>query len=250
MPIYLGNTEQVLLRGMVCSSCNNFFGRKIEPTLIKDPVIQTMCAMFHVVNSRTGKVIQPRLFDRHAIPIDIPRLTPQLHLAVRQKTPVRPSAFELTVVCQEAGIRDVHRQEYKRKDVALFSRAIHKVAFESLVHYQMTSEPKIPGLDLFTELFDPIREWVRYGQPQEKVRPLARMVATPITREWQPLFRRFDQHLAVELRLYADWFYVSLTSPPDQVQGHLRHWYSGNVERICLIADSYGPLSPGSGEPA
>jgi hypothetical protein len=244
MPMYLGNTEQVLLRGVVCSSCNNFFGRKIEPALFKDPVIHTMCAMYHIVNSRTGKIIQPRLFGRHYIPVDIPHLTPELDLKIRS------DGLELAVVCKEAGVRDVHCQVYKRKDVALFSRAIHKVAFESLVHYQMTSEPKIPNLDLFAELFEPIRQWVRYGQPQGKVRPLARRVATPITREWQPLFRRVDQHLAVELRLYADWFYVSLTSTHNQVEEHLRQWYSGNAECIWLIADSYGPLSAGSGEPA
>ena len=44
------------------------------------------------------------------------------------------------------------------------------------------------------------------------------MVATPIAREWQSHFRRVDQHLAVELRLYADWFVVSLTSPHDRVR--------------------------------
>jgi len=101
VPMSLGNTEQVLLKGVVCRSCNNFFGRRIEPALLKDPVIQTMCAMYHVVNSRTGKVIQPRLFGRHAVPIDIPRLTPQLHLAVSHSL-LSGSGFAMAN----------HRQEY------------------------------------------------------------------------------------------------------------------------------------------
>jgi hypothetical protein len=249
--MYLGNTEQVLVKGVVCSSCNNFFGRRIEPALLKDPVIQTMCAMYHVVNARTGRVIQPRLFGRHSIPIDIPHLTPQLHLAVGQKTPDRPSAFELTVVCQEAEIRDVHRQEYNWPDVALFSRAVHKVVFESFVHYQMTSDIKLPGLDVFDQSFTPIRRWVRDGYTKKKkMRPLARMVATPIERTWQLRGYHFDQHLILEFRYFADLFIISATSPHDQVQEYLRRWYSRDAERIWLIADGYGPLSAGKGEPA
>jgi hypothetical protein len=242
VPMYLGNTEQVLSRGVVCSSYNRSFGKKMEPALIKDPVIQAMCAFFHVVNSRTGKVIQPRLFKRHSIPVNIPRLTPELNLTARS------DALELTVVCKEAGIRDVDRQEYKWQDVALFSRAIHKMVFESFVHYQITSDIKLPGLDLFDQSFASIRQWVRYGYPQKKVRPLARMVATPIENKWQLRGYHFDQHLILEFRYFADLFIISATSPHDQVQEHLRRWYSGDAERIWLIADDYGPLSAGDGE--
>jgi hypothetical protein len=250
VPMYLGNTEQVLVKGVVCSSCNRSFSRKIEPALLKDPVIQTMCAMYHVVNARTGKVIQPRLFGRHSIPIDLPHLTPQLHLAVRQQTPDRPSTFELTVVCQEAGIRDAHfQEEYKQRDVALFSRAVHKVVFESFVHDQMTSDIKLPGLDVFDQSFTPIRQWARYGDPQKTVRPLARMVATPIERTWQLRGRHVDQHLILEFRYLADVFIISATSPHDQVQEHLRQWYSRDAAQICLIADDYGPLIAGQSSP-
>ena len=33
LPVSLGNTEQILSKGIVCKSCNRSFGRKIEPAL-------------------------------------------------------------------------------------------------------------------------------------------------------------------------------------------------------------------------
>ena len=38
-----------------------------------------------------------------------------------------------TGACEEVGIKETRRQEYNRRSVVQFSRAIHKVAFESLV---------------------------------------------------------------------------------------------------------------------
>jgi hypothetical protein len=82
MPECFGNTEQVLPPGIVCYSCNHYFGSKIEPSLFEDPVIHTMCVMFHVVDPGDGKVFRERLFNRHHISADIPRLTPKLAVTV------------------------------------------------------------------------------------------------------------------------------------------------------------------------
>ena len=241
LPECFGNTEQVLPPGIVCYSCNHYFGDKIEPALFEDPVIHTMCVMFHIVDPGDGKVFRERLFNRHHIPADLPRLTPQLDLTVRS------NAFEFAVACEEVGIKETHHKEHKRRNVARFSRAIHKVAFESFVCYQLEADPKPSGIDLFAEQFEPIRRWTRCGHPHGKVRPLARMVSPHIAPEWRPEVIGFDQHLALQLRLFADWFAVSLTSPQAQVREHLRRWYSNGSERIWLIADDYGRLNAGDG---
>ena len=73
------------------------------------------------------------------------------------------------------------------------------------------------------------------------------MVSPHIAPEWRPEVIGFDQHLALQLRLFADWFAVSLTSPQAQVREHLRRWYSNGSERIWLIADDYGRLNAGDG---
>lgn len=245
MPQCFGNTEQVLPPGIVCYSCNHYFGEKIEPALFEDPVIHTMCVMFHVVDPGDGKVFRERLFNLHHVPADLPRLTPKLDLTVRS------DAFEFTVACEEVGVQETHRQVYNRRSVARFSRAIHKVAFESFVCYQIQPDPRPPGVDLFAEPFEPIRQWTRYGRPHGKVRPLARMASPLIVPEWRPEVVGFDRHLALQLRFFADWFAVSLTSPHAQVREHLRQWYSRDAERIWLIADGYGRLSAGdSSKPA
>jgi len=160
---------------------------------------------------------------------------------------VSANAFELDVTYDE--VKRTFQKKYDRRHVALFSRSIHKLAFESFVWHQMQPDPKPARLDLFDVRFSSIRQWARYGQPQGKVRPLVRMAVDHISAEWEAQVWGFEQaqHLALQLRLFGDWLVVSLTSSQAQVEEHLMRWCSASPKPAWLISNTFGPLSAGNG---
>ncbi len=197
LPECFGNRDtQVLPKGTVCRPCNNYFGSKVEPALIEDPVIHAICVAFRVVDPGDANVFRDRLFDQHHAPIAPPKHSVGLDLRVHS------DAFELDVAYE---VKGTIRKKYDRRSVARFSRAIHKLAFESFVWLQMQPDPKPARLDLFAACFSPVRRWVRHGEPHGKVRPLVRMPAASISHEWEPRLWGFEQHFAIELRLFGDW---------------------------------------------
>jgi hypothetical protein len=238
LPRCFGNLEgQVLPKGIVCGSCNNFFGTQIEPALDEDPVIRAICVAFRVVDPGDGKVFRDRLSDRDHVPTAPPVRTMDLNLRVNA------NAFELEVTYDD--VKRIIQREYHRRSVARFSRAIHKLAFESFVWLQMQPDPKPVRLDLFAARFSHIRQWVRYGQPHGKVRPLVRMPSARIAPEWEPRLWGIEEDLALELRLFGDWLAVSLTSPHAEVQKCLTRWCSASAKPAWLIAERFGPLGAG-----
>jgi hypothetical protein len=234
LPECFGNFEaQVLPKGTVCRSCNNYFGSKIEPALIEDPRIHAICVILRVVDPGDANVFRDRLFDDKHPSVAPPQRNLGLNLTVRN------NALELDVSYE---IKGTLRREHDRRSVAWFSRAIHKLAFESFVWLQMQPDPKLSKMDPFSESFRPLRRWTRYGEPNGRVRPVARMPASSITHEWEPRLWGFDEHFALELRLFGDWLAVSLTSSPADAEEHLRRWCSGSARTGWLIGDTFGPL--------
>ena len=74
LPVCSGNRDtQVLQKGTVCRPCNNYFGSKVEPALIEDPVIHAICVAFRVVDPGDANVFRDRLFDQHHAPIAPPK---------------------------------------------------------------------------------------------------------------------------------------------------------------------------------
>jgi hypothetical protein len=239
LPECFGNRDaQVLPKGTVCRSCNNYFGSKIEPALVEDPVIHAICVALRVVDPGDAHVFRDRLFDQNHTPVASPERRVGLHLTVHA------SSFELDVAYE---VKGTIRKDYDRRSVARFSQAIHKLAFESFVWLQMQPDPKPARLDLFATSFRPIRRWVRYGEPTRKVRPLVRMPATSVTHEWEPRLWGFEQHLAIELRLFGDWLAVSLTSPHGEAQEHLTRWCSASAKPGWLISERFSPLGAHDG---
>ena len=46
LPECVGNErQQVLPRGIVCDKCNQYFGNKVEPTLIDDPIFKMVAGI-------------------------------------------------------------------------------------------------------------------------------------------------------------------------------------------------------------
>ncbi len=242
LPECFGNLDaQVLPKGTVCRSCNNYFGSKIEPALVEDPMIHAICVTLRVVDPGDANVFRDRLFDHDHAPTAPPERNVRLNLTVRA------DALELEVSYE---VKGTIRKEYDRRWVARFSRAIHKLAFESFVWLQIQPDPKPAPLDLFSESFRPIRRWARYGEPHGSVRPLVRMPSSNVAHEWEPRLWGFDQHFALELRLFGDWLTVSLTSPAAEVREHLTRWCSASTRPGWLIGESFGRLAAGEGSGA
>ena len=243
LPRCFGNLDiWVLPKGVVCRPCNNFFGTQIEPALDKDPLIRAICVAFGVMDPGDREVFRDRLSDQDSVPTALPVRTVDLNFTVST------NAFELDVTFDE--VKRTFRKKYDRKSVALFSRAIHKIAFESFVWHQMQPDPKPARLDLFDARFSSIRQWARHGQPRRKVRPLVRMTVDHISSHdlWEAQVWGFEQaqHFALQLRLFGDWLVVSLTSSQAQVQEHLMSWCSASPKPAWLISDTFGPLSAGN----
>ena len=51
---------------------------------------------------------------------------------------------------------------YEQRDLALLSRAVHKIAFESLVWQTFVGGAQ-NAPDVFSDLFNPVRDWARWG---------------------------------------------------------------------------------------
>jgi HNH endonuclease len=235
LPECFGNRGvQVLPKGTVCRSCNNYFGSKIEPALVEDPMIHAICVTLRVVDPGDANVFRDRLFDQQHRAMTRPQTNLGLNLTVRA------DALELEVSYE---VKGVIRREYERRWVARFLRAIHKVAFESFVWFQLQPNPKPSPMDLFASSFRPIRRWARYGEPNGTVRPVVRMPSSFIVPEWEPRLWEVEQHCALELRLFGDWFVVSLTSADSEVQDHLKRWCAGSARAPWLIGDTFGPLT-------
>lgn len=242
LPECFGNLDaQLLPKGTVCRSCNNYFGSKIEPALVEDPMIHAICVILRVVDPGDANVFRDRLFDGQHLPVAPPQRNLGLNLTVRD------NGLELDVNYQ---IKGTLRRQYERRSVARFSRAIHKLAFESFVWLQLQPDPKPTKMDPFSAIFRPLRRWARYGEPNGSVRPLARMPSSGITHEWEPRLWGFGEHFALELRLFGDWLAISLTSSQADAQEHLKTWCSASARTGWLIGDTFGPLATAKGTDA
>jgi len=132
--------------------------------------------------------------------------------------------------------------DYSHRDLRFLSRAIHKIAFESLAWQVYVADSKAPEtrptLDPLSSMFDPVRRWGREGQPMNQVRPVFRKPANTITGNWDVRLCSYAEGIGCEVNLFADWYAVSLTSPPELAEGHLRQWTTAMPGPKWMIADS------------
>lgn len=160
LPECFGNLDaHVLPKGVVCRSCNNYFGSKIEPALVEDPMIHAICVSLRLVDPGDANVFRDRLFDAQHTPIASPQRNLGLNLRVQD------NALELDATYQ---VKGTIRRHYDRRSVARFSRAIHKFAFESFVWFQLQPDPRPDRLNPFSESFRPLRRWARMASPMVK----------------------------------------------------------------------------------
>jgi hypothetical protein len=127
-------------------------------------------------------------------------------------------------------------KDYDQKALAVLSRAVHKIAFESVAHNLFvgtglrTQSKRMGDVDVFDPRFNATRQWVRNGEPQHSVRPVLRFQEFgDIERqeqlwEWGGKIMASPQRIYYELNLFRDWHIVSLVSPADRAEADLVNW--------------------------
>ena len=234
VPECAGNDSQVLPEGLVCRGCNNYFGTKVEPVLLADPIFHLNAVVLRMVDPGDMHVFRDKVFDDNHPPVEpiVRNIAINAELGLRSGEMIVEVDYQLRgrLVCK-----------YDRRKLAFLSRAIHKIAFESLAWTIFVKGLENPP-DLFDQYFEPTRAWARHGQPQNAVRPVLRRNSGKPSPDWGSELLSRDQDIVVSLRLLGDWFVVNVTSKPNEVLEKL----VANVDPekrdgMLLISDRLGP---------
>ena len=216
LPECVGNeNRQVLPKGVVCKQCNSYFGSKVEPALLGDPLFHVMAVFLRIADPEDMNEFRDRVFDAEHPPVK------SVERNLRYDIEVSPMDLSLNIQYE---IKGQLSKSYSRKELALLSRAVHKIAFETLA-WTIFVDGKNEDIDIFDHRFDTIRKWSREGDPQNSVRPVLRRQAfyRPEPKWGFRLWKRGDS-LPIELNLFGDWYAVSLTSPPEKAGDDLKKW--------------------------
>jgi len=248
LPECVGNEQQqVLPPGIVCDHCNESFSRKVEPTLIDDPIFSTRVGILQLRDKNGVFVYEPSPSGVHR----------KVHLDARisgNKITVDTTQYEIKGQPSnpyESRSIPPKSKDYNKRSLALLSRAVHKIAFESLAHSLFVGTGKkfeykaLKDIDMFSQSLKIIRDWTRYGQPQNSVRTVLRFQKFEGTKKqkeltlWEFSLHGFKHWLRVEINLFGDLYIISLTSPADKVEGDLRDWAEQTKfeQPVCIIGD-------------
>jgi len=233
LPECVGNeNQQTLPPGIVCSSCNSYFGTRVEPVLLDDPIFHVIAVVLSLVDPDDMNVFRDTLFDTTHQPVKPPQrnLNLSTHIAANQ--------INLDVSYE---IQGQISREYTPRQLKFLSRAVHKIAFESLAWEIYVKGIKNPP-DLFSSEFEPARLWAREGHPHSFARPVLRRMGQKISTEWETRFWKFENDIGAEIRLFGDWYGVSLSSPHSETLSHLGRWVGSQTEGVWYITDEFTKL--------
>lgn len=232
LPKCVGNKrQQILPLGIVCDQCNHYFGIKVEPTLIDDPIFKTIVGILQLRDKKGEFVYEHSPSGVHRdVHIEAEVSHTGVTVSTRYQIRGQPSnQYEDRSIQPQSKV-------YDKRSLALLSRAVHKIAFESLAHSLFIGaglkfeKSDFRNIDIFDRKFDVVRNWVRYGKPHSPVREVLRIQKFDEVNSQEELFQweiflfGFRQWLRCELNLFRDWYIMSLTSPLDKVENDLRGW--------------------------
>lgn len=232
LPESVGNNQQILPSGVVCKSCNSYFGSKVEPALLSDPLFHAQAVFLRLKDPSDMNEFRDRIFDKEHPP------TEQLQRSLSLKAKVQESQISLEIKYEIQGILD---KQYTTKELSILSRAIHKIAFESLAWTLFVKGTETP-IDLFSTQFDPIRSWAREGQPQRSVRPVLRRPAKTISPQWESRVWGNGTIITLELKLFGDWYAVNITSQNSDVLNDLLTLTGLETEDVWCITEKFSKL--------
>jgi len=228
LPECVGNKQQILPAGIVCASCNNYFGSKIEPVLLDDPFFHIIAVVLSLVDPDDMNAFRNRLFDQNH-PSDNP-----VQKSVNVSANIAKNQVSLNVAYE---IKGSMSRSYTPGPLSFLSRAIHKVAFECLAYEVFVKGIESPP-DLFSPQFEHVRLWAREGQPRSFARPVLRRMPQKLSTEWEFRMWKFEEDIGFEIRMFGDWYGVSLTSLHTETLNHLRKWVGSQTKDVWYISDS------------
>jgi hypothetical protein len=204
----------------VCEGCNSYFGQKVEPALLDDPLFHTIAVFLSLVDPDDMNVFRNKIFDSTHRPDQPPLRDLKLNVDLQGHKLAVDIAYT---------IKGRLEKHYSKRDLALLSRAVHKIAFESLAWSVCVGGAK-PAFDLFSADFNPVRHWAREGRPHGSVRAVLRKPNPTISANYSIRCWTFGKAVGVELMLFADWYGVSLTSTADHALSDLVGWIGPNAD--------------------
>lgn len=216
LPKCVGNLDkQVLPKGVVCDKCNNYFSHSVEPALIEDPIFHVLAVILKIRHPDKGSFFRCRIFD------DKHRPTAGEHQEIHCESTVSSRQLSMRIDYRTQG---EIRRTYDLAELALLSRAIYKIAFESYVWNIVVNKDSLP-FGILHENFRNVRSWARYGEPQKCVRPVLRLRQFSSAKgEWMTYVWGFQKSIIVELDLFGDWYATDLVSHNDRALDILREW--------------------------
>ncbi|PSB25828.1 HNH endonuclease [Stenomitos frigidus] len=160
IPESLGNTKQVLPRGVVCDKCNNYFARKVEKPFLDSSGI-TELRSFQFIPNKRGNIPFTVGYMNGKHPVQV---SPQGEGDVKAFIRVETEVFN-KIINEKNGFLIVPTGKLPEQ-ANLVSRFLAKVAVEVLAQRLLKT---LGGLDHLIDEpdFDPIRNYARLGQPQE-----------------------------------------------------------------------------------
>ncbi len=250
LPECVGNErQQVLPSGIVCDTCNHSFGVKVERALINDPIFATMAGVLQLRDKNGEFDYEPSLTGVHRdVHIDTNVSGNKVTVTTQYKIQGQPSKkYEERSISPKS-------KNYDKRSLKFLSRAVHKIAFESVAHYLFVGtglqyeKKEFKDIDIFDHSFDVIRNWVRYGNPQNSVRPVLRLLdfdkENVKSAPWKIKVSGFNQWLRCELNFYYYWYAVNLTSSSDKAEDELKHWVKSKKfdYTVFIFGDKIQPI--------
>jgi len=233
LPECVGNVQQILPAGIVCKPCNNYFGSKVEPALLADPPFHAIAVFLQLVDLADMNVFREKLFDKEHPSVGNVNRDLKLNATIKGQT------LGLDVSYAVSGRLE---KIYSTKELSFLSRAVHKVALESLAWQIYVGGGLLNPPDLFSDAFDPARVWARDGQPHGSVRPVLRRPNPVISFQWGVQGWKFVDGFGVQLNLFADFYAVNLTSSPQSVLQDLREWVGETAQDMWVVGEKMGQL--------
>lgn len=161
VPESLGNTQYILPKGVVCDKCNNYFSRKIEGKILSYPDFQ-LDRFLMAIPSKKRKVPAQNAIMQTSVGWSqiVLSYTKDNKMVVDYfGDPTLLSKGKIVIPYFSGGQDDV--QEGKISMDIVLSRFIAKIAFESFAS-RTINKPKVFE-ELYTDNFDELRKYVRYG---------------------------------------------------------------------------------------
>jgi hypothetical protein len=236
LPECVGNSNQhILPPGIVCKKCNSYFGSKVEPKLLSDPPFHIAAVALGLVDPDDMQRFRERLFDSTHPPDGA--VNHDIHLKVHIDIPT--GRFQTDI---DYTVKGRITLVYSVEDRRWLSRAIHKIAFESLA-WSLYVKGNDQFVNLFGSQFDGVRRWSRQGQPIGKVRAVLRRFPEDLSPTWSHQIMTFPgDHFIVQLNLFGDWYVVSLTAKHDEALTNLKACVGQLPADAWVIGDTFEKL--------